>query len=89
MIQKKRNKSKGLPAIRGLDRMDKKAYSVLYDTGCVLLYELELEIGTDSFLQLFKQITKNKTDSAERLLKILCNLAGTEVSNRFKEQLSR
>ena len=87
-IGEKRKKSKDLPAIKGINRMDKNANSVLYDKGCILLHELELEIGNDKFLQLLKQLTIKKVNSTEQFLKVLTDLSGAEVSKKFEEKLN-
>lgn len=88
LIQKKRKNSKGLPAIKGIDRMAQDAFSVLYDKGCILLHELELEIGKDAFLKLLKELTKNKVSSTDQFLEALKDLSTAKVSNKFEEELS-
>lgn len=88
LIEEKRKKLKDLPAIKGIDRMDENAYTVLYDKGCILLHELESEIGNDNFIQLLKQLTKNKVSSTEQFLKELTDLSGAEVSKKFEEKLN-
>lgn len=89
IIQKKQKEIKGLPAIKGLDRTSSKAYAVLYDKGCVLLYELESEIGKEDFLKLLKQLVINKVNSTEQFLKVLMDLTSVEVSKQFEEKLNR
>lgn len=88
LIQEKRKKSKDLPAIKGIDRMNKNAHSVLYDKACVYLHELETEIGKDNFLKLLKQLTINKVNSTEQFLKVLMDLSGAEVLKKFEEKLN-
>jgi len=87
LIQAKRQKSKNMPAIKGIDRMDENASTVLYDKGCILLHELEAEIGNNNFLQLLKRLVKNKVKSTEQFLKVLTDLSGIEVSNKFEKKL--
>ena len=89
LIEEKRQKSKNLPPVWGIDRTEENAHSVLYDKGCFLLRELESEIGKDEFLRLLKQLTKNKTSSTEQFLEVLTVVSGAEVSKRFEEKLNR
>lgn len=87
-IQAKQKEAKGLPAIQGIERTDENAHAVFDNKGCVLLHELELEIGKDNFLHFLKQLTKNKVSSTEQLLEILTSLSGAEVSKKFAGKLN-
>jgi hypothetical protein len=88
-INEKQKRSKGLPAIKGIDRTSSEAHAVLYDKGCILLYALESQIGKESFLRLLKQTKINKVNSTEQFLKVLMDLTSVEVSREFEGKLNR
>jgi aminopeptidase N len=87
MIQKKSTNFNELPPVRGIDRDDEKAYDVLYNKGCYILYTLEKDIGTEKFMELIREVYLNKISCTEDLINLITKKFGTEVAQRFNSQL--
>lgn len=86
-INKYRNNIKDLPPIKGLDRNHEKAFDVLYTKGPVLLYELEQEIGRDTFRKLLNSIHTSKADNTDMFLEKLLKHANKDIVNNFIKKL--
>lgn len=87
IIIKKRHIIQGLPPIKGINRGAKDAYGVLYNKGCVLLSDLELQIGKATFMRFLQQLIKNKVSSTDQCLKILSNVTNSKISEEFDRKL--
>lgn len=70
-VEEYENKTKGLPPIWGIDRNSSQAYSVLYEYGSIMLYEMEKKIGSDVFLEFLKEVVKNNINTTEKFLKLV------------------
>lgn len=79
----------GLPPVKGIERTDEDAYSVLYHKGCILLYELECEIGKEKFQNLLYELHNRKIDSTDKFLELLEEISGTSISTLFNEKLCK
>lgn len=85
ILAKKLEHSEGMPPIRGVKRDDEKAFTVLYDKGCLMLYELEQMVGRKEFIELLRKTFQQKVSSTEQFLE----LVGAEVCNEAKTELNR
>lgn len=88
-IKSKQESMEGLPPIKGMYRSHEKAYPVLYDKGCVLLYELESEIGFDKFRLLLMLMNEEKIKSTKDFLQLLVKVSNKEVAKNFQEKLTK
>lgn len=88
-MREKTNNSRALPPIMGLNRSHPLAYRVLYDKGCVYLFDLEKEIGQDMFLMLTKALIARKVGSTAEFLKTLEELTDAQVAESFGKKLRR
>lgn len=59
------------PPIRGIDRGHDDAFTVLYRKGPVLLHELELRLGDDTFLAFLRALRDEDVEDTDRLLEVL------------------
>ena len=80
---------KDLPPIRGIDRNHKDIKAVTYSKGCILLYQLENELGTADFLRLLHQISDRKISSTAQFLECISEIGGKELANEFNQKLSQ
>ncbi|MTI48694.1 M1 family aminopeptidase [Sporosalibacterium faouarense] len=87
LIKSKQESIEGLPSIKGIQRDHEKAYSVLYDKGCILLYRLENKIGHDRFKLLFMLINEEKVDSTEKFLSLLSKVTDKKIVKWFEKEL--
>jgi len=85
IIAGKRKRSEGMPPIKGIKRNDERAFTVLYDKGCLVLYELEQMAERKEFIGLLRKTFQQKVSSTEEFVE----LVGAEVSNEAKKKLNR
>jgi len=81
IIAGKRKRSEGMPPIKGIKRNDERAFTVLYDKGCLVLYELEQMAERKEFIGLLRKTFQQKVSSTEEFVE----LVGAEVSNEAKK----
>jgi len=89
-IERMKTVSDGTPPIWGFDRSGESnqlVNKVLYNKGPVLLYELEKEIGQESFSNFLKYLIDNDIHTNSDLFSALETLAGKNVSETFKNKL--
>ena len=73
------------PPIWGTERDGPYAYTVLYEKGALLLYELELRLGQDQFMNFLRLILDHKIKTTDELLKLVEN----ELSKGEREWLEK
>jgi hypothetical protein len=83
LIEEYKSRTKNLPPIWGINRNAPESYSVLYEKGSLILYELETLIGKEKFKDLLKDISKNKIADTDPLL----NLIGKKLSAETEQWL--
>lgn len=88
IIAEKHKRSEGMPPIKGIKRDDEKAFTVLYDKGCLVLYGLEQMVGKETFLKLLKQTTVQKVSSTEEFLQLVTREVGSEVAVQLDQMLT-
>jgi aminopeptidase N len=76
-------KAEGLPPIKGLDRDNEKAYSVLYMKGPLILHELEENIGILEFEKLLNIVHVSNVDTTEYFLHKLNEITNQEITENF------
>jgi hypothetical protein len=59
------------PPVWGIDRNAKEAYTVLYEKGSLILYELEQKMGQVQFNEMLKSVAENEVKTTEELLGLL------------------
>lgn len=85
IIAKKLKRSEGMPPIKGIRRNEERAFTVLYDKGCLVLYELEQMAGRKKFIEVLRKTFQQKVSSTEEFVE----LVGAEVGNEAKKKLNR
>jgi len=85
ILAKKRKRSKGMPPIKGIKRNEDRAFTVLYDKGCLVLYELEQMAGRKKFIEVLRKTFQQKVSSTAEFVE----LVGADVSNEAKKKLNR
>ena len=88
IIAEKHKRSEGMPPIKGIKRDDEKAFTVLYDKGCLVLYGLEQMVGKETFLKLLKQTTTQKVSSTEEFLQLVAREVDSEVAAQMDQMLT-
>lgn len=76
-----------LPAIRGIERSDEKAYEVLYLKGAVLLNELETMVGKETFKDLLSNVHKKEIKVTEKFIDELSSYTDKKIANEFSNLL--
>lgn len=84
LLEAKRQKSQGLPAIIGIERSADAAYDVLYNKGCVYLHDLCVRIGEPAFIELSRNLARRREKSTRLLLDLLSSTSGEDVSQWFQ-----
>lgn len=87
MVNDKREKMKGLPPVKGLERTSPHAADVLYSKGCVLLHDLREQTGESAFTALLRRLLAMEALSTERFLEALSDVAGPEIARDFEAVL--
>jgi len=89
-IAKKQAVSAGTPPVWEFDRMKadhQVVEQVLYNKGPVLLYELEKEIGYESFMALCRAMITNDINTTSALLMLIEEREGKAVAESFETSL--
>jgi aminopeptidase N len=84
-----RNAATGTPPLRGLDRDDEDAYTVLYQKGPVLLADLEQTIGAEAFLRFLRARLAEEANTTEECLDTLARVVSAEASDQLDAALRR
>jgi hypothetical protein len=87
VIDMKRANAKDLPAVIGVERTDERSHAVFYTKGCVLLYELEQELGEEAFFQWLELLVADRISTTKALLELLEDERGAEVARWFEQKL--
>lgn len=88
IIDKYIENSKELPPIKGIDRGHENVFDTLYIKGCILLHELEKEIGEEKFEKLLNEMHINKINNTEKLLDKLLQLTNKKTVENFIQKLN-
>ena len=83
LMAKKRERTQGLPPIKGIPRDHEKAYFVLYDKGALVLQELEEIVGQEAFDQLLRLRIQEDINTTQEFLALLAKIAGQETAELF------
>lgn len=86
-LARMREKSVGLPAIRGISRTADEAYGVLYAKGALLLWDLEQLIGEEQMNALLRRRLQEHVISTNGFIHILSDVAGDAVAQEFDSWL--
>ena len=84
-----RKASDGTPPVRGLDRGEEVAYTVLYQKGPVLLAELEQTIGREAFLRFLRARVEDEVNTTEECLNTLARVVSPEARGQLAAALLR
>jgi hypothetical protein len=79
-IEEYKKRTANTPPVWGLDRNAPESYSVLYEKGVLILYELEQKTGKDKFFSFLKEVQKKKVATTSELL----DLTGIELSGEIR-----
>jgi len=88
-LERFREAAAGLPAVRGVDRGDERAFEVLYRKGPVLLAELEAEVGREAFLRFLRARLDGRPHTTEACLEALEEVVSPEARRRLEAALGR
>ena len=78
-----------MPGILGIERTHPQAFLLFYRKGPWLLHGLQEELGEGDFLEFLVVVQSEQVRTSEHLLRLLAELHGDELAQRFREQLSR
>jgi hypothetical protein len=78
-----RTASADAPAVRGLDRDEDVAYTVLYRKGPVLLAELEQSIGREAFLRFLRARVADQANTTEECLATLARVVSPDARDQL------
>jgi hypothetical protein len=87
IVDEYKNRTKNLHPVWGIDRSANDAYSVLYEKGSVILYEMEEKVGKNLFLDFLKEISKNKIKTTKDMLSLVEEKLSMEISNWLENKL--
>jgi hypothetical protein len=87
IVEEYKSNTKDLPPVWGIERNSPEAYSVLYEKGSLLLYELEEKVGKDVFLDFLKDVVRNKISNTNDLIELAEKKLSKSVGLWFKEKL--
>lgn len=87
LLAERRQKAKDLPPLMGIDRSSEQAHTVLYDKGCVLLAELEEQLGRYEFLMFLRELIRREVAETEQFLSVLALAGGKEAARGFAKKL--
>lgn len=59
------------PPVWGIGRDTREAYSVLYEKGALILYDMEQKVGKDLFFGFLKTVSDNKVKTTNELLDLV------------------
>ncbi|MFC2083595.1 M1 family aminopeptidase [Bacteroidota bacterium] len=86
-IKKKSENFSSLPPIRELDRNDERAYEVLYNKGCYILYNLEKDLGNVNFMNLMRLVYSKKVSITDEFIKLISDKYGEELAQKYNSML--
>ncbi len=87
IVEEYKSNTRDLPPIWGMGRNSPEAYSVLYEKGSLLIYELEEKVGKDIFFSFLKDVVKNKISNTNDFLDLAGKKLSKSVSSWFKDKL--
>lgn len=82
-----RNRTKGTHSIWGLDRNAPDAYTVLYEKGALILYEMEQKTGQEQFFKLLNLIATKKVKTTSEFLDLVEITLSKEIRQWIEEKL--
>ena len=77
----------GAPAIWGIARGDRQAYTVLYEKGALVLYRLEQQIGREAFARYLQALAQDKTRTVEEALTVLAKTVSPDARASLERML--
>jgi len=83
LLEARRAKLPGLPAIMGLPREHEKAHPTLYAKGCILLHRLEQAMGTAEMMVLLRRLNDESVSDTDAYLRLLGGIGGEGVASKF------
>ena len=86
-VEEYKSKIKNLPPIWGIERNSPEAYSVLYEKGSIILYEMEEKVGKDLFLNFLKEVLETKIKTTEDLLNLVEEKFSVEIRSWLENKL--
>lgn len=89
LLQARREKAVNLPPIMGIDRQADECFAVLYYKGCVLLAELEQELGESKFRALLRELIRRRVRTTATFTAVLAQVWGERVARSFSEKLMK
>jgi aminopeptidase N len=84
-----REASAAAPPVRGIDRDEETAYTVLYQKGPVLLAELEQSIGREAFLRFLRARIEGAIVTNDGCLDTLEQVVSVKARNQLDAALDR
>ena len=82
-----RHRSQDLPPVRGLPRNHEKASDVLYVKGCVILADLEMNIGRELMTRFLQEVYSQEAVTTEAVIQVLNAVAGPTHGQWLDERL--
>lgn len=82
-----RHRLPGLPPIRGIQRQDEKAHTVLYTKGALTLFALEELIGEQKMTALLRERLRRQVMNTDAFLSLLEEIAGRDAANQLNTWL--
>ena len=70
-IEEYRKRTMNTPPVWGIGRDTREAYSVLYEKGALILYDMEQKVGKDLFFGFLKTVSDNKVKTTNELLDLV------------------
>ena len=86
-IEKYRENAHDTPPIWGIDRNSPEAYTVLYEKGALLLYELELRLGQYNFMSFLRLTLENEVKTTAEMLALVEKALSNSDRIWLEEQL--
>jgi len=86
-IERSRKRAADAPPIWGLDRNSDSAHAALYSKGAMILWNLEQQIGQETFNKVLRTRVKRGVRTTSGFLRLLNELAGPEVASQVESRL--
>ena len=87
IVDEYKSRTKDSPPIWGIERNSPDAYSVLYEKGSLILYELEEKVGKDLFFGFLKDAVKSKISNTNDLLELAGKKLSKDSADWLKDKL--
>ncbi len=87
LLDEYKNRTQNLPPVWGIDRNAQEAYSVLYEKGSIILYEIEKMVGKTAFLNFLKEVSNNKVSKTEDMLNLMEKILSKEIRLELENKL--